>query len=487
MNPLQVLVLATACLGALPCAAAAPSSMPRPGAAATASDATTPASPVPEDSTSMQPTLPRADLLSELLVQAPSLAEARALRDAANARGDALRVGSQEFTAQAQVQQRRVDEPPDNGRYGEWQLLLNRPIRLPAQARADRDLADALAAQSRDALRTAHRDLLDQVLRAWFDAQLADADAELARASAQALERQADTVRRRQGLGDASRLELDLVQAEQARAAAMALLAEGRAASRRSALQERWPVLAADASLRGDPASAGLLRNAPPDAQALRERILDHSAVLAQARAAVRQAQAQAGQARAARTPQPTVGAYLGSDRGGRERIVGLQLQVPFGGPARAAGERAALAELDAAQWRLQDLRMRVLEQAQSLRAQALAQTRAAQALALAARQQQTALARTQRAWELGEAGAADWLLARRNAIDTRMQALQARFEASRMNALLLLHEGLLDEPTPPSDMPSATQSPAPSGLPSVPPVPTESGGTSSASPAGRR
>ena len=174
--------------------------------------------------------------------------------------------------------------------------------------------------------------------------------------------------------------------------------------------------------------------------------MLEHSATLAQARSAVRQAQAQADQARAARTPQPTVGAYLGSDRGGRERIVGLQLQVPLGGAARAAGERAALAELDAAQWRLQELRMRVLEQAQSLSAQARAQARAAQALMQAAQSQQAALARTQRAWELGEAGAADWLLARRNALDMRMQALQARFDAARMNTLLRLQEGLLDE-----------------------------------------
>ena len=168
--------------------------------------------------------------------------------------------------------------------------------------------------------------------------------------------------------------------------------------------------------------------------------------MLAQARGAVRQAEAQAEQARAARTPQPTVGAYLGSDRGGRERIVGLQLQIPIGGAARAAGERAALAELEAARWRLQEQRMRVLEQARSLLAQAQSQAGASQALMLAAQRQQAALARTQRAWELGEAGASEWLLARRSALDVQMQALQARFDAARVTALLLLHEGLMDE-----------------------------------------
>ena len=447
------MVVAVACAGLTPWgAAAAPAAAPitpaPPGAQArpSSSDSGAPEAAAPDAWSLAQPTLPRADLLRNLLAQAPSLAEARALRDAAGARGDALRAGSQEFTAQAQLQQRRVDEPPDNGRYAEWQLQLNRPLRLPAQARADRELADALGAQARDAQLGARRELLDQLLRAWFDTQLADADAELASASAQALDRQAGMVRRRQQLGDASRLEFDLVRAEQARADAAALQAQGRASSQRAALLARWPLLAADPGLRGEPASAAELLDAPPDGQALRERVLEHSASLAQARSTVRQAQAQADQARAARTPQPTVGAYLGSDRGGRERIVGLQLQVPIGGAARAAGERAALADLDAAQWRLQELRMRVLEQAQSLSAQARAQARAASALMQAAQSQQAALARTQRAWELGEAGAADWLLARRNALDMRMQALQARFDAARMNALLRLQEGLMDE-----------------------------------------
>ncbi|WP_018913048.1 TolC family protein [Thiomonas sp. FB-6] len=460
MNSLQGLVLAAACLGVWPCAtASATGAVEATGTPSAPQGASSPAAPSAAPSAApgpsawqqlAQPTLPRAGLLRALLAQAPSLAEARALRDAADARADALRIGPQEFTAQAQVQQRRVDEAPDNGRYTEWQLQLNRPLRLPSQAQADRQLAEANSAQARQLLSGSRREWLDQLLRAWFDAQLAGADARLARASAQALDRQAGMVQRRQQLGDASRLELDLVAAEQARADAAALLAEGRAASQRAALQARWPLLAADPALQGDPASAAMLREVPEDSEALRERMLDHSAVLAQARGAVRQAEAQAEQARAARTPQPTVGAYLGSDRGGRERIVGLQVQIPIGGAARAAGERAALADLEAARWRLQEQGMRVREQTRSLLAQGQAQAGAAQALMLAAQRQQAAAERTQRAWELGEVGASEWLLARRNALDVQMQALQARFDAARASALLRLHEGLLDpQPAP--------------------------------------
>ena len=399
------------------------------------------------------PTLPRAALLRELLARSPALAEARAMQGAAAAQGDALRAGSQEFTAQAQLQQRNVDEPPDNGRYDEWQLLLSRPLRLPSQARADASLAGALGESSRAALQVARRGLQEQLLQAWFDAQLARADAACAREHAGLLSSQTAAVRKRLALGDASRLEFDQIDAEQARAESAWLLARGRADSLLAALQARWPLLGADPLLRGDPDSAPSLRVPRLDDTALRQRLLEHSAAMAQARGALRQAQAQAEQASAARTPQPTVGAYIGSERGGRERIVGLQLQLPFGGAARQARERSALAELDAAQWRLHEIQAQVLQRAEELRVQAGAQADAARALQLALQRQQLAAARTLRAWSLGEAGIEQWLLAQRSVLDLQRQALQARFDAARSAALLRLQAGMLelDVAAPPS------------------------------------
>ncbi len=446
--------LAAYCLGWLcltgagACHAAPAGSLPTPAASAAApavaavAAAAGAALPLPQHGP--LPTLPRPALLGALLAHAPTLAEARALQHAAGAQGDALRAGSQEFSAQAQLQQRRVDEPPDNGRYAEWQILLSRPLRLPSQARADARLAGALQDSAQSAAAAARRNLLEQLLQAWFDAQLAQAETGLAAAQAGALDAQTLGVRKRLARGDASQLELDQMLAEQARLAAALLLARGRLDSLRAALQARWPMLAADARLRGDPASAALLTPPALDDAQLRQRLLRHSAGLALARRALAQAQARADQASAQRTPQPTVGAYVGSDRGGRERIVGLQFQMPFGGPARAAHQRAALAELDAAQWRLQAARAQVLEQGERLRLQAQAQAQAARALEAAAAAQRQAAARTLRAWQLGETGVSQWLLARRTALDVERQALQARFEAARSAALLRLRAGLL-------------------------------------------
>ncbi len=449
MTRLARFLPAAACLAAALAAPAVPAA-PLQVPAQAASAAAQPPLPAPSDSAAgaaslPQPTLPRAALLRELLARSPALAEARALQGAAAAQGDALRAGSQEFTAQAQLQQRNVDEPPDNGRYDEWQLLLSRPLRLPSQARADASLAGALGQSSQAALQVARRGLQEQLLQAWFDAQLARADAASALAHAQLLRSQAEAVRKRLALGDASRLEFDQIDAEQARAESAWLLARGRADSLLAALQARWPLLAADPLLRGDPDSASSLRVPRLDDAALRQRLLEHSALMAQARGALRQAQALADQASAARTPQPTLGAYLGSERGGRERIVGLQLQVPFGGAARQARERSALAELDAAQWRLHEVQAQVLQRAEELRVQAAAQADAAHALRLALQRQQLAAARTLRAWSLGEAGIEQWLLAQRNLLDVQRQALQARFDAARSAALLRLQAGLLE------------------------------------------
>ncbi len=393
------------------------------------------------------PTLPRGALVQSLLSRAPSLAQARALQQAARAQGDALRAGSQEFTAQAQWQQRRIDQAPDAGDYGEWQLLLSRPLRLPGQARADSALAGALQRSSGSALASARSALLAELLRDWLAAQLGRADAQLAAAESQALDRETSSVSRRERLGDASRLELEQLRAEQARATAALLLARGRADSQRAALLARWPMLVADPELRGEDASTRLLRLPTLDTAGLRRQVLRSSPQLAQARSALREAQARAAQAQAARTPQPSVGAYVGSDRGGRERIIGLQLQLPFAGPARRAHEQAALAELQAAQWRLDDLRSQVLQQAEGLYVQARAEADAARALREAARRQRQAQARMLRAWQLGEVGVAQWLLARRNAVEVERQALQARFDAARSAALLRLHAGLLDIP----------------------------------------
>lgn len=422
---------------------------PQPGSVPAKPSAQAPESTIAQDmlpqlSALPRPTLPSFAQLDRLLADTPLLHEAQAMRQAALQNGQVLRFGTQEFTGQAQVQQRRIDAPPDNGNYAEWQVLINRQIRLPSQAQADNRMADALTTSANAGLIGARQQLLTDVLAAWFAAQRAQAEAALAQQNLGLMQGQVHALQRRKALGDASVLELEQMQAEEARAQSALLLAQGLASSSRAALEARYPALAGDTTLSGQAGSTAQLALPDQPADALRALVEQNSATLARDRAALQQAQAKAGQATAARTPQPTVGAYVGADRGGRERIIGLQFAMPFGGPARVSTERAALAEVDAAQWRLRDAQALTLAEFQRLWATAQSQAAGAKAMDQAAQVQIQASVRMLRAYQLGEAGISDWLLARRSALDAVRQALQSRFDAAESAALLKLQAGLL-------------------------------------------
>jgi len=432
-------------LSAAPAWAAAADLAKQP-AKATAMQIALPA--LPELSDLPSPSLPQVAAVDQILAHTPALQEAKAMQQAALQNGAVLRAGTNEFTGQAQLQQRRIETAPDSGRYNEWQLLINRQLRLPAQAQADGRLADALTVSAQAALVAARQRLLGDMLAAWFSAQRTQAEAVLAQQDLDLIDAQVKALQRRQSLGDASVLELEQMQAEQARAQSTLMLAQGMAASSRAALFSRYPDLERSGGLQGQ-ADPGALALPALTAEQLGAQAAQSNPLLAEQRAALQKAQAMAAQAQAARTPQPTVGAYVGSDRGGSERIVGLQFAMPFGGAARVSQERAALAEADAAQWRLRDLQAQTEAEFQRLYATAQAQTRAVKATEQAAQVQGQASNRMLRAYQLGEAGLSDWLLARRSALEATRMVLQSRFDAAASVAQLKLQTGLLYELTP--------------------------------------
>lgn len=410
-------------------------------AAAPAAQTALPALPSLSDLPS--PSLPQVAAVDQLLSDTPALREAQSMQQAAAQNGDVLRAGTNEFTGQAQMQQRRIESPPDSGRYNEWQLLINRQLRLPSQAQADGRMADALTVSAQATLLAARQQLLGNMLTAWFSAQRTQAEAVLAQQDLDLIDAQVKALQRRQSLGDASVLELEQMQAEQARAQSALLLAQGVAASSRAALFARYPELARSGGLQGQADTSALaLPSLSPEQ--LSAQAAQSNPLLAEQRAALQRAQAMAAQAQAARTPQPTVGAYIGSDRGGSERIVGLQFAMPFGGPARVSQERAALAEADAAQWRLRDLQAQSEADFQRLYTTAQAQAGAVKATEQAAQAQSQASSRMLRAYQLGEAGLSDWLLARRSALESTRMVLQSRFDAAASTAQLKLQTGLL-------------------------------------------
>jgi outer membrane protein TolC len=382
-----------------------------------------------------QPTLPPAALVAQARSDVAAVRQADATLQAAQAERRALVAGSEEFELQLQGQRRRVGDGADAGRYNEWQVQLSRPLRWPQQARADAEVGAGGVALAAAGVSAASRSSAERLLQLWFDAGRTDALAALARRAADVLLQQQQALARRVELGDASRLELDQLGAEAAREQAQATLAAGRADAARRVLLARYP--AAELSA-GEP----LVTSGAPDA--LAADALARSAALALARAARQQAAALAAQADAMRRPQPTLGVYTASERGGAERLAGVQLSLPLGGAARAARADARAADAMAAQWRARDVEQAARAELQSRAAQADALARGARQLEQVDAAQRQADARLQRAYALGEASLTDALVQRRELLRTLADALAARYDAAQADAMLQLDAGVL-------------------------------------------
>ncbi len=425
-------IILGALLGAL--LTAATSAAPAPVVAASTAMR---ASALPSIEALPQPTLPTIAAVDAALRGSPSVEAARALRDAASRNGDVLRIGNQEVNVQVQTQSRRVGAGPDAGRYGEWQILVSRPLRWPGQAAADAAVAESGASMAAVGVGDAAHEARRQLLQLWFDARRASALAALQERSAALMQQQRDAMQRRRALGDASQMELDQIDAETALEWAQARLARGRASAAEALLRTRMPLLD-DAPIEPVDVSPG----ASDDA--LIADVLAHNPTLALARASVREARALAAQADALRTPQPTVGMYVGNERGGAERLVGVQIGVALGSGARSARADAQAAAARAAQWHATDVEQRLRAQLRAALAQRDALRASAAALLQAGTAQALAADRLQRAYALGEAGLGDWLQQRRRALQSIQELMGARFDAAMLSAQLRLDAGLL-------------------------------------------
>lgn len=127
------------------------------------------------------------------------------------------------------------------------------------------------------------------------------------------------------------------------------------------------------------------------------------------------------------------------SERGGSERVVGIVLTVPFGTDYRSAMATMESANAAAAEAEAFGVR-RAVEQGAWAAVQAADSRRTQwQSFTQALAAQTTASNRTRRAWELGEAPLAEYLLTLRNLRQTKLAEAQARVDALEASALVLI------------------------------------------------
>lgn len=368
------------------------------------------------------PELPPEPAVQALLEGRPEVQRAAAQLRAEEAVARGLVAGPQEWTVRGDVAQRRVNPSPA-ARDFEWRAGVDRPIRFGDKAAADTRIGERGVEAARWMLGDARHEASRALLTSWF-AWLRAENVLAAREEAdRALAQIADTVRQREALGDAARLER--IQAESALAQSQAATLQARRDrdAARTLLARQYPSLGLNPPTLPDPGTL----DASTDWAAL---IVEHSHELGVSRAEAERAAAVADRLRLDRRPDPTVGVTLGQERGGDERIVLLTLSVPIPGESRREQGIASLARADAARSQVDEVRLRVEAEARAATERVATSVQAWQSAESAARQAREVADLTALAQRLGERALGDVLLAQRLASEARQQAVVARIDA---------------------------------------------------------
>jgi outer membrane protein TolC len=331
----------------------------------------------------------------------------------------------------APLRRRSTDDASPVKHYTEWDLQISRALRLPGKAALDEEAGNRAVAAAGFRHGDAKHQAARSLLAAWMGWLRAEAEAEAAQSRLDSLERERASLTRRLALGDAAQREIDQIDAALASARASHQQALAVMQEQRLMLGSSFPQIPVPARAPALPAPEPLSGASGEWAQ----RIVSHNHELGVLQETAAQHKAQARRAEAERRPDPSVGLRTFSERGGKERGVGVILTIPFGGERRDAEARSQFAAAEAARQQTEAMRRDVLREAQ------LAVTRAQLSLSLwqAARDARTAhaasLTRQRRAYELGEIGLAERLQTERLDADAALAELRARADA---------HEALL-------------------------------------------
>ncbi len=381
------------------------------------------------------PGLLPAEIARPLLENDPGVAAARAGLDVALQEAGILDKSPYEWIARSTGQQRRVENGP---RYNEWMVGIERTLRLPGKAAADRNLGKATVEASHARYGEARHEAARELMSLWVEWLHAEDAHKLAGQNRQATQESLAAVDKRVRAGDASQLDMNLARAELADQRRLENDAKTQAATAWARLSTRFPGVTRQAQALPVPLPLG------EEAAFWRERILEQSDEFKLAQSQLVVDQAHAERARQDRIPDPTLGVQTASEIGGRERLAGVTISMPIPGSLRHARSAKAMATVEVSR-REVEFRQRQLE-TEIAGAVATAQG-AYDSLQIAnegtvAMQQNAAL--MQRAYTLGEAELQALLLARRQANAAMNSALQAQVTALKAYYGLLVDAHLI-------------------------------------------
>jgi len=340
--------------------------------------------------------------------------------------------GNYEFNLRAGTGQRKIASTGQNLK--EWNVALERPLRLFNKVVIDEDIGAASVARAGYALGDARHEAARALLKLWFAWQREQAQAALWQQQVNILKQQAQMAEKRVRAGDAPRLELNQAQAAAAQASVSWHQAQLRAQLAGNDLTRQFPAIQLPEKL--PPATPQAVEH---DFSFWKSRVLEHNHELGMAQEQSRVQQLLAQRSRADQLPDPTVGVGYANEQGGNEKVTGVYLSVPLSFGQRSATAEGAVQQAAIAADQEAFVKRRLegdIYAAYTQTVSSFATWQQAHEAAQAIRSNAELVAK---AYSLGESSLSDSLSARRFALESSMAENLAQLDANEARYRLLL------------------------------------------------
>jgi outer membrane protein TolC len=371
--------------------------------------------------------LPAAVPTREVLANLPQLRAALAQIRRAESQSQSLQSGSHEWNLRIGAQER--SDNAASSRLIENEVALERSIRWGGKAQTDERLGQTGVLAARTAWADQWHEAVRSLLQLWYEWQRARSAVRVQQEQVALAQEQLSIATRRVRAGDVPRIDELMAQAERDRVQAQLQQLQGLQAELQAELRRRYPGLPMENASTAEGSTVPQLV-LPGQQELWVQRILQANHEIELAEAELELARLRSERAAQERSADPLLGVRAARERGGAENVVGVYLGIALTGSYRQAQQQVALAELAAAEQKLQQTRQRVQAAAQRVVLRAQHTVGAWQRLA-AVEQAMAHVARLgMKAYALGEMTLTEALQVRRSALDAALAAEAARWEA---------------------------------------------------------
>ena len=379
-----------------------------------------------------RPDLPRADQVNAALRSNINVITAETQLSLAQSQQRKLDLGNHEFNFRASSGQRHI---VNSGRLvKEWNVAVERPIRLFDKSRLDGDIGAAGTSRAEYALGDARHEAGRLLLHLWFNWLREQAKLQQWQHQTELLQQQVQITEQRLRAGDVPRMELNQARTAVAQAEVSRRQAEIRSELAAAELHRQFPALRLP-----EHAETALPVPVAHSLNYWKSRFLadNHRLGMAQSESRIQELSAQ--RSRADRLPDPTVGIYYANEMGGNERVTYLTVSVPFSFGLRSARAEGAGYQAKVAAEQEVSVRQQLESDIYSTYTQAKGSYAVWQQAHEAASGALKNAELATRAYRLGESGLSNVLDARRQALESALSEVVAKFDANEARYRLLL------------------------------------------------